>query len=201
MSYKKVEEYCDDELEKMAKNNKEILKLIGEDPNREGLVKTPMRVAKAVQFMTQRYKMSAKKILDSARFKESVSEMVIVKDIELYSMCEHHMLPFFGKAHIAYIPNGYIVGLSKIARVVDVYARRLQVQERMTTQILGAIRESLNPLGAAVVIEAKHLCMMMRGVQKQNSVTTTSAFDGEFEKQSTRNEFINLIEADLIKGR
>jgi GTP cyclohydrolase I len=198
MSYKKVEEYCDDELEKMAKNNKEILKLIGEDPDREGLVKTPMRVAKAVQFMTQGYKMSAKKILDSARFKESVSEMVIVKDIELYSMCEHHMLPFFGKAHIAYIPNGYIVGLSKIARVVDVYARRLQVQERMTTQILGAIRESLNPLGAAVVIEAKHLCMMMRGVQKQNSVTTTSAFDGELlNNHITRNEFLKLIAADL----
>ena len=198
MSYKKVEEYCDDELEKMAKNNKETLKLIGEDPDREGLVKTPMRVAKAVQFMTQGYKMSAKKILDSARFKESVSEMVIVKDIELYSMCEHHMLPFFGKAHIAYIPNGYIVGLSKIARVVDVYARRLQVQERMTTQILGAIRESLNPLGAAVVIEAKHLCMMMRGVQKQNSVTTTSAFDGELlNNHITRNEFLKLIAADL----
>ena len=198
MSYKKVEEYCDDELEKMAKNNKEILKLIGEDPDREGLVKTPMRVAKAVQFMTQGYKMSAKKILDSARFKESVSEMVIVKDIELYSMCEHHMLPFFGKAHIAYIPNGYIIGLSKIARVVDVYARRLQVQERMTTQILDAIRESLNPLGVAVVIEAKHLCMMMRGVQKQNSVTTTSAFDGELlNNHITRNEFLKLIAADL----
>ena len=198
MSYKKVEEYCDDELEKMAKNNKEILKLIGEDPDREGLAKTPMRVAKAVQFMTQGYKMNAKKILDSARFKESVSEMVIVKDIELYSMCEHHMLPFFGKAHIAYIPNGYIVGLSKIARVVDVFARRLQVQERMTTQILGAIRESLNPLGVAVVIEAKHLCMMMRGVQKQNSVTTTSAFDGELlNNHITRNEFLKLIAADL----
>jgi GTP cyclohydrolase I len=198
MSYKKVEEYCADELEKMAKNNKEILKLIGEDPDREGLAKTPMRVAKAVQFMTQGYKMSAKKILDSAKFKESVSEMVIVKDIELYSMCEHHMLPFFGKAHIAYIPNGYIVGLSKIARVVDVYARRLQVQERMTTQILSAIRESLNPLGVAVVIEAKHLCMMMRGVQKQNSVTTTSAFDGELlNNHITRNEFLKLIAANL----
>jgi len=198
MAYKKVEEYCDDELEKMAKNNKEILKLIGEDPEREGLIKTPMRVAKAVQFMTQGYKMNAKKILDSARFKESVSEMVIVKDIELYSMCEHHMLPFFGKAHIAYIPNGYIVGLSKIARVVDVFARRLQVQERMTTQILAAIRESLHPLGVAVVIEAKHLCMMMRGVQKQNSVTTTSAFDGELlNNHITRNEFLKLIAADL----
>lgn len=198
MSYKKVEEYCDDELERMAKNNKEILKLIGEDPEREGLTKTPMRVAKALQFMTQGYKMNAKKILESARFKESVSEMVIVKDIELYSMCEHHMLPFFGKAHIAYIPNGYIVGLSKLARVVDVYARRLQVQERMTTQILGAIRESLHPLGVAVVIEAKHLCMMMRGVQKQNSVTTTSAFDGELlNNHITRNEFLKLIAADL----
>ncbi len=198
MSYKKVEEYCDDELEKMAKNNKEILKLIGEDPDREGLVKTPMRIAKAVQFMTQGYRMSAKKIIESARFKESVSEMVIVKDIELYSMCEHHMLPFFGKAHIAYIPNGYIVGLSKLARVVDVFARRLQVQERMTTQILAAIRESLDPLGVAVVIEAKHLCMMMRGVQKQNSVTTTSAFDGELlNNHITRNEFLKLIAADL----
>ena len=198
MSYKKVEEYCDDELEKMAKNNKEILKLIGEDPEREGLTKTPMRVAKALQFMTQGYKMNAKKILESARFKESVSEMVIVKDIELYSMCEHHMLPFFGKAHIAYIPNGYIVGLSKLARIVDVFARRLQVQERMTTQILGAIRESLHPMGVAVVIEAKHLCMMMRGVQKQNSVTTTSAFDGELlNNHITRNEFLKLISADL----
>jgi GTP cyclohydrolase I len=198
MSYKKVEEYCDDELEKMAKNNKEILRLIGEDPDREGLAKTPTRVAKALQYMTQGYKMNAKKILDSARFKESVSEMVIVKDIELYSMCEHHMLPFFGKAHIAYIPNGYIVGLSKLARVVDVYARRLQVQERMTTQILAAIRESLHPLGVAVVIEAKHLCMMMRGVQKQNSVTTTSAFDGELlNNHITRNEFLKLIAANL----
>lgn len=198
MSYKKVEEYCEDDLEQMAKNNKEIIKLIGEDPDREGLLKTPTRVAKALQFMTQGYKMNAKKILDSAKFKESVSEMVIVKDIELYSMCEHHMLPFFGKAHIAYIPNGYIVGLSKLARVVDVYARRLQVQERMTTQILDAIRESLHPQGVAVVIEAKHLCMMMRGVQKQNSVTTTSAFDGELlNNHITRNEFLKLISADL----
>lgn len=198
MSYKKVEEYCEDDLEQMAKNNKEIIKLIGEDPDREGLLKTPTRVAKALQFMTQGYRMNAKKILDSAKFKESVSEMVIVKDIELYSMCEHHMLPFFGKAHIAYIPNGYIVGLSKLARVVDVYARRLQVQERMTTQILDAIRESLHPQGVAVVIEAKHLCMMMRGVQKQNSVTTTSAFDGELlNNHITRNEFLKLIAADL----
>src|SRR5436190_16352700 len=157
-----------------------------------------MRVAKAVQFMTQGYKMSAKKILDSARFKESVSEMVIVKDIELYSMCEHHMLPFFGKAHIAYIPNGWITGLSKVARAVDVYARRFQVQERLTVEIRDAIKETLDPLGVAVVIEAQHLCMMMRGVQKQNSVTTTSAFDGEFMKDSTRSEFLKLISAKLF---
>src|SRR6478752_6905028 len=147
-------------------------------------------MAKAMQFLTQGYQMDAHAILESAKFKEEVSEMIIVKDIELYSMCEHHMLPFFGKAHIAYIPNGWITGLSKLARVVDVFARRLQVQERLTTQILEAIKESLNPLGVAVVIEASHLCMMLRGVQKQNSVTTTSAFSGEFAKQSTRNEFI-----------
>ncbi len=198
MSYKKIEEYCDDALEQMAAHNRDILKLLGEDPQREGLENTPNRVAKAMQYLTQGYKMDAKKILDSAKFKEEVSEMVIVKDIELYSMCEHHMLPFFGKAHIAYIPNGYIAGLSKLARVVDVYARRLQVQERMTTQILHAIKDSLNPMGVAVVIEAKHLCMMMRGVQKQNSVTTTSAFDGEFlSNHITRNEFLKLISATL----
>jgi GTP cyclohydrolase IA len=198
MSYKKVEEYCDDSMEGMIKANTEILQLIGEDAQREGLLKTPERVAKAMQYMTQGYKMDAVKILDSAKFKEEVSEMVIVKDIELYSMCEHHMLPFFGKAHIAYIPNGHIVGLSRLARVVDVYARRLQVQERMTTQILQSIKESLNPQGVAVVIEAKHLCMMMRGVSKQNSVTTTSAFDGEFlNNHVTRNEFLKLISAKL----
>lgn len=198
MSYNRVDEYCDDALDGMIKANRTILELIGEDASREGLEKTPERVAKALQYMTQGYKMDAKKILDSAKFKEDVSEMVIVKDIELYSMCEHHMLPFFGKAHIAYIPNGYIAGLSKLARVVDVYARRLQVQERMTTQILHAIKDSLNPLGVAVVIEAKHLCMMMRGVQKQNSVTTTSAFDGEFlNNHITRNEFLKLISAKL----
>jgi GTP cyclohydrolase IA len=198
MSYKKTEEYGGDAMNGMIKANRAILELIGEDADREGLEKTPERVAKALQYMTQGYKMDAKKILDSAKFKEDVSEMVIVKDIELYSMCEHHMLPFFGKAHIAYIPNGYIAGLSKLARVVDVYARRLQVQERMTTQVLEAIRESLNPLGVAVVIEAKHLCMMMRGVQKQNSVTTTSAFDGEFlNNHITRNEFLKLISAKL----
>jgi GTP cyclohydrolase I len=150
-----------------------------------------------MQYLTQGYNQDAKVIIESAKFHEDVSEMIIVKDIELYSMCEHHMLPFFGKAHIAYIPNGWITGLSKIARVVDVYARRLQVQERLTTQILDSIKESLNPLGVAVVIEAKHLCMMMRGVQKQNSVTTTSAFSGEFQKNSTRSEFLKLIGSHL----
>ncbi len=167
-----------------------IIQNVGEDPEREGLLKTPERVAKAMQFITQGYKMSAAEILKSAKFHESYSEMVIVKDIELYSLCEHHMLPFFGKAHVAYIPNGWITGLSKLARVVDVFARRLQVQERMTHQILDAIQESLNPLGVAVVIEAQHLCMMMRGVQKQNSVTTTSAFSGEFQNHVTRSEFL-----------
>ncbi|HJT73535.1 MAG TPA: GTP cyclohydrolase I FolE, partial [Chitinophaga sp.] len=160
---------------------------------REGLLKTPERVAKAMQYLTEGYQMDAKKILEAARFTEAYSEMVIVKDIELYSLCEHHMLPFFGKAHIAYIPNGYITGLSKLARVVDVYARRLQVQERMTHQILDAIQETLQPLGVAVVIEAQHLCMMMRGVQKQNSTTTTSAFSGQFEDGTTRGEFMRLI--------
>lgn len=178
---------------------RDMIHLIGEDPEREGLKKTPERMAKALQFSTQGYTQDAAAILNSAKFHEEISEMVIVKNIELYSMCEHHMLPFFGKAHVAYIPNGWITGLSKIARVVDVFAHRLQVQERLTTQILGAIQESLQPLGVAVVIEAEHLCMMMRGIQKQNSVTTTSAFIGEFEKQSTRNEFISLIQADLIK--
>ncbi len=198
MSYKKVEEYCDDAMDAMIKANKEILLQLGEDPEREGLQKTPERVAKAMQYLTHGYKMDAVHILNSAKFKEDVSEMVIVKDIELYSMCEHHMLPFFGKAHIAYIPNGYICGLSKLARVVDVFSRRLQVQERLTTQILEAIKESLNPLGVAVVVEAKHLCMMMRGVQKQNSVTTTSAFHGEFLNNNiTRNEFLKLISAHL----
>nr|WP_290791825.1 GTP cyclohydrolase I FolE [Flavihumibacter sp. UBA7668] len=178
-------------------NYRESLALLGEDPDREGLLKTPERMAKAMQYLTQGYQMDAKAILESAKFHEDVSEMIIVKDIELFSMCEHHMLPFFGKAHIAYIPNGYITGLSKIARVVDVYSRRLQVQERLTTQILHAIKESLNPIGVAVVIEAKHLCMMMRGVQKQNSVTTTSAFWGEFEKSETRSEFTKLISSKL----
>ncbi|MGZ5192241.1 MAG: GTP cyclohydrolase I FolE [Flavisolibacter sp.] len=198
MAYFKKEGFDTEPTEKLQKNYHEIIGLLGEDPEREGLVKTPERMAKAMQFMTQGYHQNAIDILNSARFKEHINEMVIVKDIELYSMCEHHLLPFFGKAHIAYIPNGYITGLSKLARVVDVYARRLQVQERLTTQILKAIKESLNPLGVAVVIEAKHLCMMMRGVQKQNSVTTTSAFDGEFlNNHVTRNEYLKLISADL----
>ena len=201
MGYRKIEEYDVNVTEGLMKSYKEAIKLLGEDPGREGLLKTPERLAKAMQYATQGYKTDARAILDSAKFHEEISEMIIVKDIELYSMCEHHMLPFFGKAHIAYIPNGWITGLSKLARVVDVFARRLQVQERLTTQILDAIKESLNPLGVAVVIEAEHLCMMMRGVQKQNSVTTTSAFFGEFEKQTTRSEFISLIQADLIKRR
>ena len=182
---------------KLEKHYKDILGLLGEDPEREGLLKTPERMAKAMQYMTQGYSLDANAILESAKFHEEVSEMVIVKDIELYSMCEHHMLPFFGKAHIAYIPNGYITGLSKLARVVDVFSRRLQVQERLTQQILMSIKESLNPIGVAVVIEATHLCMMMRGVEKQNSVTTTSAFWGEFEKNETRSEFVKLISAKL----
>lgn len=197
MAYKKTEQYEDKITSNLIANYKETLGLLGENPEREGLLKTPERVAKAMQYLTQGYQMDAKAILNSAKFHEDVSEMVIVKDIELYSMCEHHMLPFFGKAHIAYIPNGFITGLSKIARVVDVFSRRLQVQERLTTQILDAIKETLDPLGVAVVIEASHLCMMMRGVQKQNSVTTTSAFYGEFQKNSTRSEFLKLIGSRL----
>ncbi len=197
MSYKRTDEYNTDSVQKMADAYRSIISETNEDTQREGLLKTPERAAKAMHFMTQGYEMSAKDVLESAKFHESYSEMVIVKDIELYSLCEHHMLPFFGKAHVAYIPNGWITGLSKIARVVDVFARRLQVQERMTHQILDAIQESLNPLGVAVVIEAQHLCMMMRGVQKQNSVTTTSAFSGEFEKSVTRAEFQRLISASL----
>ncbi len=201
MAYRKIEEYDADTTEGLIKNYREALSLMGEDPQREGLLKTPERLAKAMQYATQGYGQDAGAIINSAKFHEDISEMIVVKDIELYSMCEHHMLPFFGKAHIAYIPNGWITGLSKLARVVDVFSKRLQVQERLTTQILDAIKDSLNPLGVAVVIEAAHLCMMMRGVQKQNSVTTTSAFWGEFEKQTTRNEFISLIQADLIKRR
>lgn len=197
MAYKKTEQFDDFTTSKLIGNYHDILKLIGEDPEREGLIKTPERLAKAMQYLTHGYEMDAKAILDSAKFSEDISEMIIVKDIEVYSMCEHHMLPFFGKAHVAYIPNGWITGLSKIARVVDVYARRLQVQERLTTEILNAIKETLQPLGVAVVIEASHLCMMMRGVQKQNSVTTTSAFYGEFEKNETRSEFTKLISSRL----
>ena len=199
MSYKKTEQYDEQVTAGLIESYKSVLSLLGEDAEREGLLKTPERVAKAMQYLTQGYQMDAKAILDSAKFHEEVSEMIIVKDIELYSMCEHHMLPFFGKAHVAYIPNGVITGLSKIARVVDVYSRRLQVQERLTTQVLEAIQESLNPIGVAVVIEAQHLCMMMRGVQKQNSVTTTSAFSGEFQKNSTRSEFLKLITAKLSR--
>jgi GTP cyclohydrolase IA len=197
MAYKKTEQFDEQTTASLMTHYKEVLSLIGEDPDREGLLKTPERIAKAMQYITQGYGLDARAILNSAKFHEDVSEMIIVKDIELYSMCEHHMLPFIGKAHIAYIPNGWITGLSKVARVVDVYARRLQVQERLTTEILGAIKETLNPLGVAVVIEAQHLCMMMRGVQKQNSVTTTSAFDGEFMKNATRAEFLKLISSKL----
>jgi len=193
MAYIKTEQFDEQVTSGLVENYRNAIDLLGEDSGREGLLKTPERVAKAMQFLTQGYQLDAKAILESAKFHEEVSEMVIVKDIELYSMCEHHMLPFFGKAHIAYIPNGWITGLSKLARVVDVYSRRLQVQERLTTQILEAIKESLNPMGVAVVVEAQHLCMMMRGVQKQNSVTTTSAFSGEFQKEATRSEFLKLI--------
>jgi GTP cyclohydrolase IA len=197
MAYHKTEHYDAEITEGLATSYRQTLAFLGENPEREGLEKTPERVAKAMQYLTQGYQQDAVKILNSAKFHEDVSEMVIVKDIELYSLCEHHMLPFVGKAHVAYIPNGYITGLSKIARVVDVFARRLQVQERLTTQILDAIVSALNPLGVAVVIEASHFCMMMRGVSKQNSVTTTSAFSGEFRNETTRSEFLRLIASDL----
>ncbi|MEL6986827.1 MAG: GTP cyclohydrolase I FolE [Bacteroidota bacterium] len=193
MAYKKIERYDKKAIEDLKKKFGSILDNIGEDKKREGLVKTPERAAKAMHFLTQGYEKDPKKVLKSAMFKEDYSEMVIVKDIELYSLCEHHMLPFFGKAHIAYIPSGYIVGLSKLPRVVDIFARRLQVQERLTDQIINCIDETLKPLGVAVVIEARHMCMMMRGVQKQNSITTSSAFRGEFKNVETRNEFLNLI--------
>lgn len=195
--YEKIEVWNTDKLDKLSHHYFEILKLIGENPNREGLLETPLRVGKAMQFMTQGYDIDPEEILLSARFKEDYREMVIVKDIEVYSMCEHHMIPFIGRAHVAYIPDGYITGLSKIARVVEAFARRLQVQERLTTQIKDAIQNTLNPLGVAVVIEAKHLCMAMRGVQKQNSVTTTSDFTGAFRKKETREEFIHLIGSKL----
>ena len=197
--YTKIEKFNKEKTERLAALYSEILSLIGEDVNREGLLKTPERVAKAMQFLTQGYDMNAEEIIRSAMFREDYRQMVIVKDIELYSMCEHHMLPFYGKAHVAYIPNDYITGLSKIARVVDVFSRRLQVQERLTTQIKDCIQNTLDPLGVAVVIEAHHMCMQMRGVQKQNSITTTSDFTGVFLKQAkTRQEFLSLIDRNRL---
>ncbi len=192
-NYERIDNYDDFTTAELSKNYERILKLLGEDNLREGLDKTPERVAKAMQFLLQGYKTDPVEILKSALFKEDYRQMVIVKDIEIYSMCEHHLLPFFGKAHVAYIPNGTITGLSKIARVVDVFARRLQVQERLTTQIKECIHNTLKPLGVAVVIEAQHLCMQMRGIQKQHSITTTSDFTGAFQKTATRDEFIKLI--------
>ena len=183
--------------EEIAKHYQAILSTCGEDATREGLIKTPTRAAKSIQFLSKGYKEDPKEIIKSALFHEDYNEMVVVKDIELYSLCEHHLLPFFGRAHVAYIPNGVITGLSKIARVVDVFSRRFQVQERLTCQIRDCLQETLNPLGVAVVIEAKHLCMMMRGVEKQNSVTTSSSFTGEFKNGATRNEFIKLISSKL----
>ncbi len=195
--YVKIDRYNTDKIQRIATHYEDILSEMGEDPSREGLLKTPERVAKALQFLTHGYDLKPDEILRSAMFKEDYSQMVVVKDIEVFSMCEHHMLPFFGKAHIAYIPNGHIVGLSKIPRVVDAFARRLQVQERLTNEIRDCIHNTLDPAGVAVVIECKHLCMAMRGAQKQNSVTTTSAFTGEFVHDKTRAEFLRLITASL----
>ncbi|MBP8034710.1 MAG: GTP cyclohydrolase I FolE [Bacteroidia bacterium] len=195
--YKKIDQYNDKLVDSISDMYKNILDDVGENPSREGLLKTPVRAAKAMQFLTQGYDLNPAEILRSAMFKEDYSQMVIVKDIEVYSLCEHHLLPFFGKAHIAYIPNGHIVGLSKLPRVVDAFARRLQVQERLTNEIRDCIQETLNPHGVAVVIECSHLCMQMRGIQKQNSATTTSAFTGEFLKDTTRKEFISLISSNL----
>lgn len=197
MPYRKFEEYNIEVTEDVKENFSSIITSLGEDKDREGILKTPERAAKAMQFLTSGYEMDASAILKGAMFKEDYDDMVIVKNVELYSLCEHHMLPFFGKAHIAYIPNGHIVGLSKIPRIVDVFARRLQVQERLTHDILECINTTLKPKGVAVVIEASHMCMMMRGVQKQNSTTTTSGFRGQFEKQETRNEFLKLISSSL----
>lgn len=191
--FSKIEMYNTETTNSLADHYKWVLGLIGENPEREGLLKTPERVAKSLQFLTHGYHLDPVEILNSAKFKEDYKQMVLVKNIEIFSMCEHHMIPFFGKAHIAYIPNGYITGLSKIARVVDAFARRLQVQERLTSQIKDCIQQTLNPLGVGVVIEAQHMCMMMRGIQKQNSVTTTSDFSGAFLKEPTRSEFIHLI--------
>lgn len=195
--YMKIDRYNPEKVNRIAKHYGDILEALGEDPSRDGLIKTPERVAKALQFLTHGYDLDAAKILKGAMFEEDYSQMVVVKDIEVFSMCEHHMLPFFGKAHVAYIPNGYIVGLSKIPRIIDIFARRLQVQERLTNEIRDCIQDTLKPAGVAVVIECKHLCMAMRGVQKQNSVTTTSAFTGEFAHERTRNEFLRLITASL----
>ena len=195
--YEKIDNYNYRAVNSMARHYREILKSIGEDPEREGLHDTPVRVAKSMQFLTHGYMLNPQEILLSAMFKEDYKQMVIVKNIEIYSLCEHHMIPFFGKAHVAYIPNGYIVGLSKIPRVVDAFARRLQVQERLTTQIKDCIQSTLKPLGVAVVIEALHMCMAMRGIQKQNSITTTSDFTGAFLKEPTREEFIHLIGSNL----
>lgn len=195
--YQKLDLYNPEKTDLLSKHYRSILENIGEEAEREGLLKTPERAAKAIQYLTHGYDLDPVGILNSAKFKEDYKQMVIVKDIELYSMCEHHLLPFFGKAHVAYIPNKYIVGLSKIPRIVDAFSRRLQVQERLTTQIRDCIQDTLQPLGVAVVIEAQHLCMQMRGVQKQNSVTTTSAFTGEFENDRTRSEFISLIRGHL----
>ncbi|WP_025141811.1 GTP cyclohydrolase I FolE [Pedobacter jeongneungensis] len=196
--YVKVDRYNEEKIEAVATHYKDILGQLGENPEREGLLKTPERVAKALQYLTHGYDIKPDEILKSAMFQEDYSQMVVVKDIEVYSMCEHHMLPFFGKAHIAYIPNGHIVGLSKIPRVVDAFARRLQVQERLTNEIRDCIQNTLNPMGVAVVMECRHLCMSMRGVQKQNSVTTTSAFTGTFlSNDKTRAEFLRLITASL----
>ncbi len=191
--FAKIERFDKNRIEQLTLHYKEIIKLIGENPEREGLLETPERVAKAMLFLTQGYDMDPEAILESALFTDDYKEMIVVKDIEIFSMCEHHMLPFIGKAHVAYIPNGKITGLSKIARVVEVYARQLQIQEKLTRQIKNCIQKTLNPLGVAVVIEARHLCMQMRGVQKQNSVTTTSDFTGAFQNQNTRQEFLNLI--------
>jgi len=196
--YTKIDKYNPETVASIASKYKDIIKVLGEDPEREGLVKTPERVAKALQFLTHGYDLDPAQILKSAMFKEPYKQMVLIKDIEVYSLCEHHMLPFFGKAHVAYIPNGCVVGLSKIPRVVDAFARRLQVQERLTTDIRDCIQDTMNPMGVAVVIEAKHMCMVMRGIQKQNSVATTSAFTGEFlTNEKTRAEFIQLISAKL----
>ena len=197
MTFESIDTYDTSITNAIKSHYKDIIHNIGENQNREGLLDTPKRAAKAMQFLTQGYDMDPAEILRGAMFAESYNEMVLVKDIELYSLCEHHMLPFFGKAHVAYIPNGHIVGLSKIPRVVDVFSRRLQVQERLTEQILDCINTTLEPKGVAVVIEASHMCMMMRGVQKQNSLTTTSGFRGTFEKMETRNEFLKLIHSKL----